>query len=105
MRPFGRFLHLLMGVGLLAFAAYNVAQALYCHVDAPSAGEIRRATPEGVGTFQQATASEEFLAGRLGVRRGSCSLSVKNNLFSHPYEGLESLSVFHAFHTQACLYR
>ena len=43
--PFGRILYLVVALGLLAFAAYSLVQALYRRVDAPSAGQIKAAVP------------------------------------------------------------
>jgi hypothetical protein len=43
--PFGSQLYWLVAVGLLAFAGYCLILALYRHVDAPSASEVRNAVP------------------------------------------------------------
>jgi hypothetical protein len=43
--PFGSQLYALVALGLLAFAGYCLTLALYRHVDAPSASEIKSAVP------------------------------------------------------------
>ena len=43
--PFGRWLYGIAALGLVAFGGYSIIQGLYREVDAPDAGDIRRAVP------------------------------------------------------------
>lgn len=43
--PFGRWLYGIAALGLVAFGAYSVVQALYRRVDAPSLSDVKHAVP------------------------------------------------------------